>query len=205
MKLYLSSHKIPAPDELHQLLGKPVSEAMVVIIPNASDYYAERAWQVKTLRTVELFQSLGYRKISVVDLREFTDMNKLNQELSKADLIWVRGGNTFCLRYAMRRSGFDTVIHDLLRDGIVYGGESAGAIVAGTSLDGIELMDEPEFAEEVLTDGLCLVEEYILPHVDNNEYSGAVVEMRKRRTNMIELTDAEVYIVEGNDERIAIA
>ena len=48
--------------------------------------------------------------------------------------------NAFVLRRAMQLSGFDDIIVDLLdADAIVYGGFSAGAVVAAPSLEGIHL------------------------------------------------------------------
>lgn len=66
------------------------------------------------------------------------------------------GGNTFSLRYEMKRSGFEGAIRQLLDDGIVYGGDSARALVAGLSIAGIESVDRPEFAEEIINEGLGL-------------------------------------------------
>src|SRR5919106_402110 len=46
------------------------------------------------------------------------------------DVLWVRGGNTFTLRHAMRESGFDDlVVAGLRADGFVYAGYSAGPCV----------------------------------------------------------------------------
>ena len=55
------------------------------------------------------------------------------------------------------------------RDAIVYGGFSAGAVVAGPSLAGYELMDDPEevpagYERAVVWDGLGLVDFAIVPH-----------------------------------------
>ena len=80
-----------------------------------------------------------------LDLRHyFGRPEALRTHLSQFDLVWVTGGNAFVLRRAMQLSGFDDIIVDLLdADAIVYGGFSAGAVVAAPSLEGIQLIDDP--------------------------------------------------------------
>lgn len=110
---------------------------------------------------------------TLVDLRNFSDSSALAGQLAGYDMRWVMGGNTFCLRYEMRRSGFEKALPLLLRQGIVYAGESAGAVVAGTSLTGIEAADDPEFAETPIKEGLGLVPYFVLPHVDSEDFKEA--------------------------------
>lgn len=204
MKLYLSSCGIPTPDNLAKLLGKPLSETSMVLIPNAQDYYNQRAWTVKVNRAVAEMESLGF-KVTVVDLRLYGDAQTLQRVLQNHDLIWVLGGNTFVLRYQMRRSGFEDIITDLLEGGIVYGGDSAGALAAGLSIAGIESADDPEFAEEVIENGLCLVPFVILPHVDNPEFADVVPKvksLRQSKKDVIELTDSQAVIFDDHTHRV---
>jgi len=195
MKLYLSSIEIPTPDDLAQLLGKPLSETSVAIIPNAQDYYSERAREYKNKVLADTLEKLGL-KTETIDLRDYDDADKLKAKLADFDLIWARGGNTFCLRYEMRRSGFESVIKDLLESGKVYGGDSAGALVAGLAINGIESADIPEFSEEVINKGLNLVPFVVLPHVDNPEFTEAAEEVQKIHASLeiIELKDNQAVI-----------
>ena len=207
MKLYLSSIDIPTPDDLARLLGKPFSEVSVAIIPNAKDYYSKHAWDYKVSKYVSLFETLGC-KVAVVDLRDHSDADELRRQLSGHDLVWITGGNTFCLRYEMRRSGFDTIISELLETGTVFGGDSAGALVAGLSIAGIESADMPQFAEEVINEGLKLVPYMILPHADNPEFADAVATVRSmthETGNLIELKDSQAVIFNNGSHRIVEA
>ena len=204
MKLYLSSYRIPTPDDLKTILGKPLSEVSVALIPNAKDYYVERARNFKVGDLVEYMQQLSLR-VEVVDLRDYSDADALKKKLTGHDLIWAMGGNTYMLRYEMRRSGFEKVIGELLDKGVVYGGDSAGALVAGASIAGVESADEPEFAEEVIEDGLGLVPFAILPHVDNPEFVDVLPifrNMHHGKTEIIELKDSEAVIFDNTDHRI---
>jgi dipeptidase E len=203
MKLYLSSFRIPVPNELASLLGKPLSEVSVALIPNAKDYYSERARDFKITDLVTYMAQLGLR-VDVVDLRDYTDPADLKKKFAGYDLIWAMGGNTYMLRYEMRRSGFEKIINELLEAGTVYGGDSAGALVAGPSIAGVESADEPEFAEAVIKEGLHLIPFAVLPHVDNPEFAGIVDGFRDIHgvTNVIELKDSEAVVFAGGEHHI---
>ena len=203
MKLYLSSIGIPASEALATLVGKPLDETSVALIPNAKDYYSERAWEFTIGSRVEYMQGLGL-KADVVNLKEYDEGSTLSTTLAKYDLVWAMGGNTFMLRYEMKRSGFDEIIGDLLGKGIVYGGDSAGALVAGLSIDGIESADEPAFAEEVINSGMGLAPFSVLPHVDNPEFAEVVPTFRDLHQDeeIIEIKDSQAVIVEDDAWRI---
>lgn len=107
------------------------------------------------------------------------------------------------LRYEMKRSGFDQIIQALLDQGVVYGGDSAGALVAGLSISGIESADEPKFAEEVINSGMGIIPFSILPHADNPEFLEVVPTFRKLHQNeeIIELKDSQTVIFEDGQHR----
>jgi dipeptidase E len=170
MKLYLSSYRIPTPKDLSSLLNKELSETSVALIPNAKDYYVRRARDTKITDLVVYMEKLGL-KVDVIDLRQFDNPTALKEKLAEYNLVWAMGGNTYMLRYEMKRSGFDQIINELLDSGTVYGGDSAGALVASVSIAGVELADEPEFAEEVILEGLGLISSVVLPHIDNPEFA----------------------------------
>lgn len=204
MKLYLSSYRIPTPNDLAQLLGKPLEEVSVALIPNAKDYYIERARNFKVGDLVEYMQQLGLN-VEIVDLRDYSNADALKEKLARHDLAWAMGGNTYMLRYEMRRSGFEKIIGELLESGITYGGDSAGALVAGVSIAGVESADEPEFAEELITEGLELVPIAVLPHVDNPEFTDVLPIFRnihEGKHDIIELKDSQAVIFDGESHRV---
>ena len=206
MRLYLSSYRIQSPKALEELIGKPLTETSVALIPNAQDYYSKRPWDIKVGELVAYMQKLGLHT-EIIDLREYTHADELKAKLATYDLAWAAGGNTYMLRYEMRRSGFETIIGELLNQGMVYGGDSAGALVAGTSIAGVELADEPDFAETVINDGLSLVPFAILPHVDNPEFVQVMPVFRDmhKNTEIIELKDSQAVVFRDNDYRIVDA
>lgn len=203
MKLYLSSVRIPSPDDLAALLGKSLNATSVALIPNSKDCFVERARNYLVNDIVTYMKQLGLN-VEIIDLREYDDVKELEQKLASRDLIWAMGGNTFSLRYEMKRSGFDKIIRPLVDGGVVYGGDSAGALVAGLSIAGIESADRPEFAEEIIEDGLGLVPFFVLPHVDGPSYANVVPVFRElhKDGNILELKDSQAAIFDGDSCRI---
>lgn len=207
MKLYLSSYRIPTPQDFQELAGKPLHELKIALIPNAKDFYTPRPWTVTNNELVHYMNQLGFSNIDTVDLRNYNNPTQLKNILLNYDVIWARGGNTYMLRYEMQRSGFDKIIGDLLESGIIYGGDSAGALVAGTSIAGVEVADNPAFAESIVNEGLHLIPFVILPHADNPEFSEVmpIFKATHKNTEILELKDSQAVIFQDNSHRIVEA
>lgn len=203
MKLYLTSYRIPFPDELFALVGKKPEQIKIGCIPNAKDYFSVRARNYKINESLDYLKDLGL-KPRVIDLIGQNKMS-LVKDLAGLNLLWVMGGNTFCLRSEMQKSGFDQIISKHVEKGLVFAGESAGAVVAGNSLTGVELADNPNFSDQIVWEGLNLIDNYILPHADNIAFAEAIEDAREQHKNdktIIELTDAQVLIVDGDERKI---
>lgn len=197
MKLYLSSYRVPTPDELFQLLLKPPAGCKVAVIPNAQDYRSSEERQLRLDEVKADLEKLGLTS-EVVDLRKYNDGERLYRDLHPYDAVWVAGGNTFVLRAEMRRSGFDSIINKLLLDGLVYCGESAGAIAAGHTLKGSEVGDDPELASQIIWEGLGLTDKIIAPHADSPDFPGYIEHMKqlyKDSNQVVYLNDDQAYVV----------
>jgi dipeptidase E len=140
MKLYLSSLTAPNEQALLDLLpaGRPLR---VAVIPNAWDVYPDER-RVHELRTVSgQLEKMGLSP-TTVDLNKYVE-EALGDELPRYEAVYVMGGNTFHLADLMQRSGFYDLIRPLLEGGVVYAGESAGAVIAGPTLRGVQHLDDP--------------------------------------------------------------
>ena len=86
-------------------------------------------------------------------------------ELDAADCVYVAGGESFRLLYGLKSTGADQLIVEAVRNGKFYAGSSAGAIIAGPSVEPASVMDDPSVAPQ-LTDysGLNLTEFVVVPH-----------------------------------------
>ena len=92
-------------------------------------------------------------------------------------------------------------------DEVVYAGYSAGAVVAGPSLVGIDLVDDPTevpegYMPEPLWDGLGFVDYTIAPHYKSDHPESAMVDdvvayLQEHRLDCRPLRDGEVIIVDA--------
>ena len=211
MNLYLSSYMIG--DNASRLLAMAGGPgARMAIISNALDSFGlddQLAFTRSQFDPDEYFARHGFDP-SLIDLRRYTGRQEaLRSMLLRHKVIWVLGGNAFLLRRAMRESGFDNIVGELLASGMVYAGWSAGACVAGNSLRAVGIMDEPEasapgyLTDEIIWDGLALVPFAILPHYESDHPEAplaakAVDWAMKQQVPFRALRDGDVIIVESS-------
>jgi dipeptidase E len=169
VRLYLSSFRIgDHPEVLTALVGG--DSRRTVVIANAMDDAPEDIRQAGVERERAALGQLGF-DAAELDLRDyFDDERRLRRELAAVALAWLRGGNVFMLRYALRRSGGDAVFRDLLaRDSLVYAGYSAGPCVLSPSLRGLEAVDDAGavmriYGAEPVWEGLAVLDKAFVPH-----------------------------------------
>ncbi|MEO6395201.1 MAG: Type 1 glutamine amidotransferase-like domain-containing protein [Devosia sp.] len=234
MRLYLSSERLgeragallamlpdgareKSQDFSSSVSGPSKSFGRVAIIANGYDGASAAArdiYRTEIYDPIAEFKDLGLEP-QTLDLRaHFDDPASLRLRLADYDLVWVMGGNSFVLRRAMKRSGFDRVIRERLEtDTIAYGGYAAGAVVAGPSLRGLELMDDPfevpdGYDEALIWTGLGLTPFTIVPHYRSAHPEAAAAEkvvsyMTTRKARYRALSDGEVIVRIGNLERLA--
>ncbi len=212
MRLYLSSFRLGDHPEL--LVRMVDSDRPVAVIANAVD--EDLGWsRPDAVRSeIEALGDLGLTATEV-DLRDYFDASgELPAVLAGFGALWVRGGNAFMLRYAMRRSGADEAIRDLLRrDAIVYAGYSAGPCVLAPSLRGLELCDDPDAVTRVYDapvewDGLAVIDYAFVPHVDSPGHpeTELVVEVarwyREHNVSHRTLRDGQAIVVDADGSRL---
>ena len=206
MRLYLSSYRIG--DRAGSLLALLGSGKRAAIVSNALDNISATARSIYRDEVYDPHAELRGLGLATEELdlrRYFGQPEALRAKLGEFDLVWVMGGNAFVLRRAMKQSGFDDVITGMLdHDEIVYGGFSAGAVVAAPTLRGIELMDDPSevpagYEAEVTWDGLGLIDYSIVPHFRSPHPESAAAEraarhMSGRGMRYRALRDGEVIV-----------
>ena len=218
MRLYLSSER------LGKRAGAMLAEARpderfprVAVIANGYDGASAMArdfYRTEIYDLIAEFTALDLDPAEL-DLRaHFGDAASLRRCLRGYDLVWVMGGNSFALRRAMKQSGFDTVVRDLLEtDAIAYGGYAAGAVVADPTRHGLDLMDDPYELPEGYDDppiwsGLGLAPFVIAPHDRSQHPEAAAAEkvvsyIRARRSRFRAIFDGEVIVETGRLEKLA--
>ena len=210
MRLYLTSYRMG--DEADRLIGMAGRNARVAVISNAMDYLSEEARQAYAENGGFMAQSWFMERgltVQDLDLRSyFPRPTEIEKALCEIDLIWAVGGNSFLLLRAMRQSGLEPVLKRRMEeDSVMYGGWSAGTCVAGSSLRGVHLMDEPYRIADGYQSaphwvGLGLIDEVLVPHFasDHGESAAAdlaVAHLRAERIPFRTLRDGQTIIVNG--------
>lgn len=191
--------------ELEKLVGKPARDIKLALIENAADTYDSnhRAWVDSNRVSI---QSHDFN-VEIIDLRQFGGKEaQLKQKLKRQDIVWFGGGNTYYLRWLLQHTGVDKILAELISNGIVYGGGSAGAIVAGPTLKHFETADDPNDAPIVLFDGLRFTDSVVVPHMDNAKLAAIVQsindKLRAGGYKTVPLTDAQAFVVNGAEEKV---
>lgn len=104
--------------------------------------------------------------VTELDLRAFVGApDALRDALDGVGLVWAVGGNALALRAAMMRSGLDMLLAArTAEDSLVYGGYSAGAVVAGPTLCDADVSPGPFAGAQPVWGGIGLVDFTVVPH-----------------------------------------
>lgn len=197
-KLYLTSVNL---NKLITILPNTPDKLKLALIPTAADPYEDK-WFVNEDR-INL-KKMGFM-ITEIDINNKNE-EQLRKLLDGFDVIYVAGGNGFYLLEKMRQSGFDKIIDDLLKKGVIYAGASAGAVVMGSDIAPLEPLDDPKKAPNLTsTKGLGYVNFVILPHYGKEKYAQKYKDLMSKygkKFDLVTLTDEQVIIVEGRDYHI---
>ena len=211
MRLYLSSFKFGNHiEKLGELVG---TGKEVAVILNARDYKSPEERSKYLDWEIEMLNSVGFNA-EELDLRNYFGKEKdLENLLNEKQLVWIDGGNTFLLRRAMRQSGFDNIIQELLKDDkIVYAGFSAACVVLQKDMHGLDLVDDPNiisegYEKETIWEGLGLIDFYLAVHYKSDHPESAMVDKEvefceKNNIPYKTLRDGEVLIINGDKMEI---
>jgi dipeptidase E len=210
MRLYLSSYGLGnRPERLATLVGP---NRTAVVIANALDNHPE----MRKKSLADQIVALGALGIAAkeLDLRAyFEGKDGVKKEAGISALVWVTGGNTFVLRRAMRQSGFDKIVRDMVESGeVVYGGFSAGSVVASPHLHGLEFVDKKDdipsgYDQEVVWEGLDLISYFIAVHYQSDHPESSLVDaeveyFKKHDMPFKTLRDGEAIVIDEGGEEI---
>jgi dipeptidase E len=206
MKLFLASLAISDSQavELAALVGKNQSDIKLALIENAADVGPNpKPWVAENRAAI---QSHDF-DVEIIDLREYRGRpDELKAKLATKDIIWLGGGNTYYLRWLLHDTGADRIITELVHQGTVYGGGSAGAVVAGPTLKHFETADDPGDAPKVIFEGLHFTDSVVVPHYDNQKFAGIIHGIHDALVadgyKAVPLTDAQALVVDGDQEKV---
>lgn len=204
MKFYLSSYQLG--DEPRAFLDLLGSNKKIALIMNATDSFGDGRRAHYVAKYSADFAELGL-VMTDLDLRSFYGApDKLEKALEPFGALWVAGGNTFCLRASMAKSGLDRLLpHLLMQESLVYGGFGAGACILGPTLKGIHLVEEIDKvpASELRWEGLGLIDFCIVPHFRSPHPKSPAMEKvvdyyNEKRIKFQTLQDGEAVTIVGS-------
>jgi dipeptidase E len=214
MRLYLSSFRLG--NHPQKLVDLVKDNLRTVVVVNACDHLSDEERSIRVQQEFAALHSLNITPIEL-DLRNYFNDQKKQKELpdlvAACGLIWIRGGNSFVLRRAMKKSGFDTIILGFLeRDAIAYGGFSAGIVMLTPSLYGVNLVDDPDiiptgYDPAIIWEGLGVIPYAIAPHYKSDHPESPATD------NLVQyyidnhmpfktLHDGEVIVINGEREEM---
>lgn len=195
-KLFLASQaKHPKSiEKLKKFVGEDYNNKSVVYIPTASNGESYGIWKEGgSLKAAKK----TFKNLTLVEL-ESTSTNQIIKLLENSDIIWMAGGYSGYLLYWLRRLELDKHLPNILDQGVIYIGSSAGSMVCSKTHYSSELfLDEPGTS---IMPGLGLIDFEIYPHYQEDQYE----EIEKKWTtgDLCLLKDGEVVTVVGDKVEI---
>lgn len=199
-KLFLSSFGIPNQDEFIKLFGSK-NAPRIAVVTNAWDPYDQARSQpyIDAIEKQFIEMNLSIERLDLLNYVKKSE--ELDQHLQLFDGVWLTGGNAFYLNWCVHQSGFDKIIAHHCTKGLVYGGESAGAVIAGPTLQYFQSVDNPDGAPEMIVEGLGLTDTVVVPHIDTKKYGDklAIVNanLEEDGYKTMPLTDSQALVVDG--------
>ncbi len=182
-----------------EIIHKPLSELKLIFIPTASRFKEEIVYVQKSKEELLSFGILE-KNIKTVHLDHKISYNKVKDY----DCVYVCGGNTFYLLDQIRKTGFDKILKDYLKEDKCYVGVSAGSIIMSPdiSIAGIgETGDENDVGLKDVR-GLHFIDVILTPHYVESEKKFIEEYRKKSKYKLITLTDKQAFLVIDNKTKI---
>lgn len=204
MRLFLASEaKNPlSARKLEQYVGGFDGKSIAYIPTAANGEHGWESW--RNGGSWEFIRSLP-AKVNLIQLEEYRNDTVL-KDIEGKDILWFAGGVPGYLMYWIKRCSIDKHIKDILNDGTLFVGSSAGAMIAGKSLDVASwgFTDNEEGSEKI--DPLKLVDFDIFPHYQEEflpkikeHYNGEKLYLLKNGEEII-VEDGKIMVM--GEERI---
>lgn len=167
MKLLLASAGFYTPeiaDKCVELVGKRRDDIAIAVINEAyAAEHGDHGWVLDDLNRIKQYFP---GRMELVNLLAF-DLAAARARLELADVIFVVGGHTDYLMSVFKKTGFDTLLSELLATK-VYVGSSAGSMVVGRRISTAEYAALYGQANDFgTTEYMGLVDFAIKPHLGN--------------------------------------
>ena len=195
MKLFLTSYLAGTKELVQNFLAQnDVQE--ILFIPTAANV---EEYQDYVDEGIAALKENGY-DVTVLDVAT-APHSKSVQVIKNSGCLCISGGNTFYLLQELKRNGLLSLIKQKVQDGMLYIGESAGAIIACPDISYNQIMDDKAVATELTNySGMGLVDYYVLPH--NGEFpfvetTAQTIKVYGEKINLVPLNNSQAVVVEN--------
>jgi len=209
MKLYISSFGLGnRTDVLKNWINE--NDNKIALIPNSRDILDDERRQAGIDRDTKALEELGF-EVTVISLRDYFGMpDKLREDLNKFRAFFAIGGNVFTLRQAMKLSGFDEYLKEMINQDILYSGYSAGICLLAPNMQGLELVDDPNvdvYGCDPIFEGLGIIDFVPIPHFDSDHPESEIINdvieyMQINGINHKPMRDGDVIIEEAVNHKL---
>ena len=200
-QLFLCSYFAGVKSLFKQYASKKQLGKHVLFIPTSGNVEEYRGYIDEALQT---FADLGFQ-VEILDISA-CDRETAQAKIFQSKLLYISGGNTFYLLQELKKKQLLSLIKEQIADGMVYVGESAGAIITAKDIDYNKLMDDKSVAEELSnTEGLNEVDFYVLPHLGEEpfvESAQDTLDTYSDQLNLLSLNNRQAVLVEGEEEKV---
>ncbi|EHJ52002.1 Type 1 glutamine amidotransferase-like domain-containing protein [Streptococcus macacae] len=173
-------------------------EKKVLFLPTAGNVEEYRDY-IDEGRAV--FADLQF-EVALLDIAEVTEA-VAREKITQTPCLYISGGNTFYLLQELKRKNLLSLIRERINQGMVYIGESAGAIIASSDISYNQIMDDKHLAPDLTDDAaLGLVDFSVLPHwgefpfEETAEQTAAVYEGQLK---LLKLTNQQAVLVDDDN------
>lgn len=172
-------------------------EKKVLFIPTAGNVEEYTAY-IDEARAV--FADLQF-EVEVLDIAEARE-DVVREKISQAPCLYISGGNTFYLLQELKKKNLLPLIRERIHQGMVYLGESAGAIIASRDIFYNHIMDDKNLAPGLTEySALSMVDFFVLPHWKEfpfEESSQQTAAAYDGQLKLLKLTNQQAVLVTGH-------
>ena len=190
-QLFLCSYFAGVKNLFRQYASEKQLGKHVLFIPTAGNVEEYRGYIDEALQT---FADLGFQ-VEILDISA-CDRETAQAKIFQSKLLYVSGGNTFYLLQELKKKQLLSLIKEQIADGMVYVGESAGAIITTKDIDYNKLMDDKGVAAELHDTGALNGEE---PFVESAQ---ATLDTYSDQLNLLPLNNRQAVLVEGEEVKV---
>ncbi|MDE1970935.1 MAG: Type 1 glutamine amidotransferase-like domain-containing protein [Patescibacteria group bacterium] len=153
-------------------------------------------------RERKFFKDEGYvyREFDIDGLTE----DEVRKMLLGFDIVYVTGGNSFYLLKAIKESKFDFVIKELLEEGVIYMGASAGSYIACPTIEMAKWKHQDKYNHYKVEDLHAM---NLVPFLVSVHYAPEFDEVLKKGIQNSNLpvkvlTDEQAVLIQGSDVKL---